>query len=73
MLWVVAWPVLQSQKCSSQAVLALAFIAAGILWVGIFLGAILASLILITQKLSVADIPLPPASGSIPPTTPAKA
>jgi hypothetical protein len=53
--------------------LALAFIAAGILWVGIFLGAILASLILITQKLSVADIPLPPASGSIPPTTPAKA
>jgi hypothetical protein len=72
MLWVVAWPVLNSHKFTPQALLALAFIAGGILWVGVFLGAIMASLATITKKLLAADTPLLPASASIPTTAPAK-
>jgi hypothetical protein len=55
MLWMVAGPVLNSHKLAPQAILGLGFIAAGILWVGLLLGAIMAYLTLITDKVLADD------------------
>lgn len=68
MLWIVVGPVLHSHKFSPSAVLGLAFIASGILLMGVFLGAILACLTLISQRFLMTDTHSPVASGS-PPTS----
>lgn len=72
MLWVVIGPVLHSHKFSPAAVLGLAFIAAGILLIGAFLGAILGCLTFITQKLLANEAPPFSPSAPAPTTAPAK-
>lgn len=50
LLWVVAGPVFHSHKLTPFQVLGLGFIAAGITWVGVLLGAILAHVSFIAKK-----------------------
>lgn len=50
MLWIVIGPVLHSHKLTAPELMNLGFIAAGITWVGVLLGAILACVSFIVKK-----------------------
>lgn len=55
LLMLVMGPVMDSNKVSAPLVLGLAFIAAGIAWVGGFLGIILGYVVLIAEKFLADD------------------
>jgi hypothetical protein len=59
MMWLVAGPIFHSNKLNSATIMELMFIAAGIAFLGTLLGAILANVTLIYQKLSVLNPRLP--------------